>query len=481
MKTSRTAFLVSLLVVSFTPVCVRAQGFGTVSKKKIDLHRKLPAAIHLPGNALKIQVASRSPESAEMANKISDILQAQLQKYDTNLRMDPDHPDAIVTCTITSYSMPPAQMITRNIPTTKKVGKSYVEVQEPHRFYDVKGSLDLTYQAKDAHSGKTLDSDIVNEKYAQEFAVDSDTSASSQSTLSQSVSIFKKGMQKVSKKNEEAAPTVPTSTELQDLLAHHASDRIAARLVNTNETVEVLLARGKLDDANKMADAGLWTRMLETLEQMTPFPNKEDDAYRLYNIGVAYEALGYQADDAVSAKRFFDQAAISYGKAIDDKPSEKYFLEPQNRIETSLAHYRKLEQQPVEAHKKSDAATTKEAADKETETSDAEAKPTGAKSRGIAGRKGGVTNASEKEKLSTSGDSETKIAQASSGALNNDQIIKLYKAGMDEDNLIATISEARTTNFDVSVDGQMQLVTAGIKGKLLTAIRRKAASQKIQK
>jgi hypothetical protein len=90
-------------------------------------------------------------------------------------------------------------------------------------------------------------------------------------------------------------------------------------LVNTNEVIEVYLARGKLDDANKLADAGLWSRMLESLEQMPPLPNQEDDAYRLYNIGVAYEALGYQADDPSTAKKFFDQAAISYGKATGNR------------------------------------------------------------------------------------------------------------------------------------------------------------------
>ena len=70
-----------------------------------------------------------------------------------------------------------------------------------------------------------------------------------------------------------------------------------------------------------------------------------EDAYRLYDIGVAYEAMGYAADDDKAAMKFLDQASINYGKAIDSNPAEKYFLEPQKRIETALAHYEKLEQQ----------------------------------------------------------------------------------------------------------------------------------------
>ena len=70
-----------------------------------------------------------------------------------------------------------------------------------------------------------------------------------------------------------------------------------------------------------------------------------EDAYRLYNVGVAYEALAYQAEDETTAMKFLDEAAINYGKAIDAKPAEKYFLEPQKRIETAIEHYKKLEDQ----------------------------------------------------------------------------------------------------------------------------------------
>lgn len=79
---------------------------------------------------------------------------------------------------------------------------------------------------------------------------------------------------------------------------------------------------------------------------MEPFLQKPDEAYRLYNLGVAYEARGYKSaaeGDPKAAKKFFEEASINYGKAIDDKTEEKYFLEPQNRIETALAHYKKLE------------------------------------------------------------------------------------------------------------------------------------------
>jgi hypothetical protein len=220
------------------------------------------------------------------------------------------------------------------------------------------------------------------------------------------------------------------------LLISEAATGIASRLVRTDETVEVLLARGKgLDDLNKYAEAGLWNRMLEPLETMTPFPKKDDDSYRLYNIGVSYEALAYKAEDAQAAKKFLDLAAINYGKAIDANPSEKYFLQPQNRIQTALAHYKKLEGMGT--------------APAETASRDLPPIPAAA-----------PANAQPQA--------------PHNGPLTNEQVIELSKAGMDEENLIETIKSARDVTFDFSVNGQLKLVQGGIKGKVLSAMRERA-------
>jgi hypothetical protein len=83
---------------------------------------------------------------------------------------------------------------------------------------------------------------------------------------------------------------------------------------------------------------------VETLETLPPFSKPEDDAYRLYNIGVGDEALGYKAETPASARKYFEQAVVQYRKAGEANPKEKYFIPPVNRIETALEHYRALEQ-----------------------------------------------------------------------------------------------------------------------------------------
>ena len=252
----------------------------------------------------------------------------------------------------------------------------------------------------------------------------------------------------------------------KDALFSDAVSQIAARLVNTDEPVEVLLARGKLDDADKLAEAGLWSRNLETLETMTPFANKEDDSYRLYNIGVAYEALAYGSEDPKAATKYLQEAAINYGKAIDDKPSEKYFMEPQKRIDTAIAHYKTLREQP----------NTLAGAD----ASSTPASDSGAKSGRSSSASTAEKSTTTKSTSSTTTPSAAKSLTSPSPKkpagppLTNDQVIQMAKAGLDEDNIIDTIKSAGSVNFDLSVDGQVKLAQNGVKGKILTAMKAKA-------
>jgi hypothetical protein len=203
--------------------------------------------------------------------------------------------------------------------------------------------------------------------------------------------------------------------------------------------VEVYLARqkGALDEGDKEAEAGLWQRALETFETARPLPKQAEDAYRLYNIGVAYEALAYKAEDEKSAMKFLDEAAINYGKAIDARPGEKYFREPQKRIETAIAHYKRLEDQE---NRKAEAATAAAA------SSQAPAAP-------------------------------PPVAKASTPAkpLTNAQVIAMVKSGVDDDTVAQTIRAAKAVNFDLTDAGQQELTGNGISAQVLAAMKARAA------
>jgi hypothetical protein len=134
--------------------------------------------------------------------------------------------------------------------------------------------------------------------------------------------------------------------------------------------------------------------------------------------------------------KYLDEAAIDYGKAVDAKPAEKYFLEPQKRIETAIAHYKMLEEQKNQ--KAAPAAVAKAKAP--------EAQPPPSQSPAAAKK-----------------------------ALTNAQIVAMVKAGMEDDTVASTIRSARAVNFDLSASGQQELTNSGVSAKVLAAMKARLA------
>jgi hypothetical protein len=433
--------LLPIVFVALGIIPAEGQGFGKLHKK-VTLHRKLPAAVQLSGTTISVKTGAREAKNTEVAQQLTTILETELLKNDSRLQIETGKAATAISCVITNLSIPPVQAVDKSVLADQKIGKDLRQVQQTEKFNRVTGSMDVAYRA--TSGSRTVDSENVSAKYAEDF--EQGTGRKGDKSWSD---VFKKPFDKLNPSKNGAEQGQPTPSEVQQKLLHDVAVQIAARLVNTDEPVEVFLARGKLDSANKLAESGLWTRDLETLEQMTPFPSKEEDAYRLYNIGVAYEALAYQAADAKTARKYLDEAAINYGKAIDNNAGERAFIEPQRRIETALAHYKRLEETAVAKAEPPDVKS-------EPSAKTRHAKPSAPKPG--AGSKPGADSA----------------AKSGGPPLTNEQVVKLKKAGMDEQNLIETINSASRVDFDMSVDGELELVKNGVNGKVLSAMRQRA-------
>ena len=460
-----------------------AQSFGA-AKEKVTLQRKLPALIHLPGETIKVTVTSAGEDGA-LPYDFQALLETELLKDDPNLRED-DKPDTIITCRITQYGQPhqtvtvgPAVALTKNAPNTQE-------------FYRISGNLTVSFQAKTG-TGETLISDNVSANYDEQFD-------SSGISTSHGVMGSLSGTWSRLKGQKNADDTAPTIADVRSRLIIDAVQQIAEHIVNTDEDVEVYLARkdGPLDEGDKDAQTGLWERALETYETAPAFPKPAEDAYRLYDIGVAYEALAYQAEDRKAAMKYLDQAAINYGKAIDAKPDEKYFLEPQKRIETAIAHYRELDKQHDEALRAKAEALT--AANNPPPSPSASASAKGlTNAQVITMVKSGIEesavlqairgasavnfdlNPAGQRTLLSSGVSPRVLAEMKTQAakkpavvhkgLNNTQIIAMVKAGMEEETIIQAINGASAVDFDLSPDGQKILTSGGVSLHLLDAMK----------
>jgi tetratricopeptide (TPR) repeat protein len=387
----------------------------------VYLQRKLPALVRLNGGTFRVKVSGRENQ-VDLSRDLGAQLETELMKDDFHFRADEMNPSIVISCQITDYSHPQPTVTQRpNLAAGKNGSKTLPYLR-------VTGSLSVAFQARTGN--QTLASNNITAKYDEEFdSAGNDASHGVLGTMSSTWHRITGGAS-----SEDLNP--PTEPELRSKLLTEAVHQIAQHLVNTNETVEVYLAKGKkaLDEGDKQAEAGLWQRALETYETAPPMPKPVEDAYRLYDIGVAYEALAYAAEDEKSAMRFLDEAAINYGKAIDAKPAEKYFLEPQKRIETAIAHYKELEEQRHPKVVVESAPATKV---------DASSKATTAK------------------------------------ALTNAQVIAMVKSGMEDDTVAQAIRVAKTSNFDLTAGGQQQLTSSGVSTRVVAAMKARAARKAV--
>jgi tetratricopeptide (TPR) repeat protein len=394
------------------PGLPESPGFGT-PKTKVYLQRKLPALVRLNGGTFRVKVSGRENQ-IDLSRDLGAQLETEMMKDDSHFRADEMNPSILISCQITDYSHPQPTVTQRpNLAAGKNGPKTLPYMR-------VTGSLSVAFQARTGN--QTLASNNITAKYDEEFdSAGNDASHGVMGTMSSTWHRITGGAS-----SEDLNP--PTEPELRSKLLNEAVHQIAQHLVNTSETVEVYLAKGKkaLDEGNKQAQAGLWQRALETYETAPQLPKPVDDAYRLYDIGVAYEALAYAADDEKSAMKFLDEAAINYGKAIDAKPAEKYFLDPQKRIETAIAHYQELEEQ---GHSKV------------------------------------VAEAAPAAKVDAS--SKASLAKA----LTNAQVIAMVKSGMEDDTVIQAIRSAKASNFDLSSGGQQQLTSNGVSTQVVAAMK----------
>jgi len=415
---------------------VWGQNFGSAfTKKKIVLERKLPPTGHVDGTGIKVVVNAVGVQGDVAATLKSD-LENILLRNDPRLHTEDVHPDTIITCTVTSYAQPaPVRTAQQGVSFDKK------KPAAPQYMERVTGTITVGFKAA-ARSGRSLAADNVKANYDREFNVTSNTGQSTGVTSSIFHSIGSAAGHVKPSNPEQQEDTPPTPIELHDRLIQDAAMQIASHLVNTTEQVTVNLARGgALDEPNKLLEGKLYSRALEALEVTPPFSTPDEDSYRLYNIGVANEALAYSSEDVTKARTYLQQAAINYGKAIDAKPTEKYFLEPQNRIDTALAHYKALSEDAKSSHVETASAHTSSA--------------------GAATSPPAANSAS---------------ADPPGDALTNDQVIEMVSAHMDEANIIDNIQHASDVHFDLSVQGQVYLSQHGVSGHVLTAMKTRARS-----
>jgi len=392
-----------IIVLAALPAAASQEGFG-LTKRTVKVTRVNPPRILLTGTKISVQVSSQNASEKNLAQQLQTLVESELIGNDHRLLAELRHPDIAVEVTILTdqegESWENRSVLGNGINGKGKALLQLVPVQAPYKV--VTHTFSAAYKVTDALNGGNLDADTLQYKYSEAFLRGSGA---------------------------------PSAAALVDNAMHRAAHEIAGRLTPTHEEIGLLLPKGSLEEAGNFAEANLWNKYLEALEALPARPKPVEESYRQYAIGVAYEALGYAAENSETTLKYLEQASSYYNSALAANPGEKLFAlaydslfsgktaaSPVERVQSALAAYRKIQQFKENGQRLQAAAGN----------------------RAVAGGK--------------SLDNQT----ADDGLVDNSAVIRMVKAGLSEDIILTAIDSARHRSFDLSPTGLIALSDANV-------------------
>lgn len=404
-----------LLLLILSASAHAGEGFGMM-KKTANLTRVRPPQVFIRGTRIGVSASSQGSAHAATAQRLQSLLESELLGNNPRFKLDSANPEATVAVTIlqSDYN---EEWQDRTMLQSYKTGSVdsknrpiYAQREVNVRFKIVHYVFGAAFKVHDRKADRSLIADTVNRPFKKEY---------------------------------QEGNGAPDAQSLEnDAVLALVSD-LTHRLAPTKEIVGVLLPKGSMEAAAGFADAGLWSKYLDSLEKMTPLAKSTDEAYRQYAMGVAYEALGYGADDVDTTLKYLEQASVHYNNAVDAHPKESYFTKPYQSLlfnsRSAEAPLGRVQAALVQYQKFKEFAQTTEPAGGSSQT--------GAKELG-----GGDAN-----------------------AMTNDAVVDMLRAGLPEDVILTAIETAHHPSFDVSPRGLIQLSEAKASKKLMQRLQAIAA------
>ncbi len=346
-RTLSKQFPVALLAgaILSLPMLLQAQGFGGLGglkkTKEVTLKRMLPATVNLSQKRIKIvSVAVSKQTPQELLTVLNTKLVTSIQK-DGRFVVDERNPETVLHFSVTNYYVEKRVIA----PQGNIAGCTFFT-----------GKIEASYQAVEVGTDAPVDSENLAFSISEEGA--------RKSTGLGVGSILRKAPGTYGGCGTNAKST---ENEARDALVDGIVVQMAQRAAPFEETLTVPVPEGKLEPLSALAVSQRWAKLSEDAQKGDPLAKPEDDAYRLYLLGLANEALAYQdtrdaADlekargsdvssdkakksiaqeeaDFNEAQTYLDKAAKAYKDALQAKPGEKEFREPDARMEEAVKLY----------------------------------------------------------------------------------------------------------------------------------------------
>jgi hypothetical protein len=412
--------LVAALLAAASPAGAR-EGFGMLTKKVASMVRVIPPAVFLRGTRFQVTATGAGAPTAELAKRLQSQLESELIGRDSRLAVDANRPEILFEVSILQNDKAERweeRQETVLVQTGKDAkGKPVFDTRQVAVRYEVvTHAFAVAYKVSDRAKQVSLDANSLRFDFSNAF--------------------------------REGAG-VPEMFTLESSAIGKAVDAIARRVTPTREKIAVLLPQGSLEALANLAIAGQWNLYLEGLERRSPSAKPNDESYRVYAMGVAYEALGYAAEDPVETLKYLEQASTSYNKAIEANPGEKFFAQsygsilthktataPLSRVQEALTNYRKL--------------------------------------KDFQDQHAAVAAAAVADDVSGG-----KSLEAKAQAVDNSAVIKMTRAGLPNGVILTTIDTAPKPSFDVSPQALIALSEAQVDKAIIQRMQEIATGKKV--
>lgn len=395
------------------------EGFSLMNKKVASVVRVSPPAVFLMGVKIQVKASASGSVDGSLAQRLQSQLESELISRDSRLVAETSRPETLIEISILQNDQN-ERWENREESQLVKVGKDskgkaiYDTRKVTVRYKVVTHGFAVSYKVTDRAKGLSLDADSLRFDFTDDFREGRDA---------------------------------PEMFSLEASAISRTVDAIARRITPIRETIGVLIPKGSLEDLANLAVAGQWNLYLEALERRTPNPKPLDESYRQYALGVAYEALGYAAEDPAETLKYLEQASVYYNKALETNPGEKFFTQaydsfltskkaaaPLERVQTALTNYRKIK--------------------------DFQEKYASLQTVAQADVSGG------------------KALGGSADEMNNAAVIQMTRAGLPSDIILTAVETAKKTNFDVSPQGLIALSEAEVDKKIIQRLQEIATGKK---
>lgn len=432
MRWKALPLLLSVFVFARATPAWAGDGFGILNKDHAKMTRTHPPKVWLRGTRIAVRAGGQAENLKELAERIRSLTESELLGADPRLRSDSDRPETVVEITVVQ-SEGNETWESRTVMKQRKKGEKpdgkpiYEQYEDTVKYKIVSYRFSAAYKVREVRSNSNLDADTVSKTYRQEFSEGN-------------------GAPELASLEEDGAKMVVAT--------------ITRRIAPSKEQIGALVPRGSLKDYAKLAEAGLWNQYLEGLQGLSPRPKPQDDSYRQYGIGLAYEALGYAAETADETIRYLQQASVYYNQALTLHPGEEYFSQPYKRRAFNLPFLQPTMGVVVRDEYPPPLTRVKEALVDYQRIKEFEAETV----QLAAGGK-------DLESAASVGDSGS-----AAEALTNSGVIEMVKAGLAEDIILTAINDAKSVSFDVSPKGLIELSRAKVSKTIIQRLQARAAN-----